>query len=455
MTQKTLTTWALACALSIGSAAATMAQDSSALIDALVKKKVLSAQEAEDVRADLIKENAQTNAGKLQLGNSITSLKLYGDIRLRYQYDSKEAQTANVAHDNQRSRERIRLRLGADFTLAGGFFGGVGLQTGQSADSANQTVNDYSDSSEGFNNYNIYISKAFFGWSNDYLTLIGGKQANPFYTTDLVWDSDINPVGAVEKFDIIKAIANLNGSSEIQSECPLGLSFVAGQFAYADNTEYATTSGSTSNLDAWLFDTQLIASYKFTPTVKLTVAPGYMTYVTGGLSTPTVKYSETPLTGKDAARDLSVITVPGDISFKVAGIKTKILWDFAYNTQGEDRASEVYKVTSYGHSGRDDIAWLAGIQLGENKKAGDWSILANYRQTGLDAVDPNLADSDFALGYLNMQGIKVGVNYNIADAVVAGITYYDAWNLRSDLVQSTVASVNSVQIVQVDLNIKF
>ncbi|XHR28998.1 MAG: putative porin [Chthoniobacteraceae bacterium] len=470
MTQKNLTTWALACALSLGSAAATMAQDSSALIDALVKKKVLSSQEAEDVRADLIKENAQTNAGKLQLGSSVTSLKLYGDIRLRYQYDNKQTQLAGADHDNQRSRERIRLRLGADFTLTGGYFGGVALQTSQAADSGNQTVADSSTGASGFGNYNIYISKAFFGWSNDYLTLIGGKQANPFYTTDLVWDADINPVGAVEKIDILKAIGAISrGDGEINSESPFGLSLVAGQLTYCDNNEY--NSDSDANTDTWLFATQLIASAKVTPNVKVTIAPGYMTYTAGNTADLnnetafTTTKSGTTLLGYSSQRDLSIVTAPGDISFKLCGLKTKVLWDFAYNTQGSKRAEDVYGMTGKNgvsaHSNRDDMAWLAGVQVGENKKAGDWSILANYRQTGLTSVDPNLNDSDFALGYLNMQGIKVGLNYNFADAVVAGITYYDAWNLRSDLAggQTTagqkIAAVNSVQIVQVDLNIKF
>ena len=37
------------------------------------------------------------------------------------------------------------LRLEADFTLNGGFFGGVGLQTAQASDSANQTVDSSID----------------------------------------------------------------------------------------------------------------------------------------------------------------------------------------------------------------------------------------------------------------------------------------------------------------------
>jgi len=533
MTQKNLTTWALAALCSLGCGAAALAQDSSALLDALVRKKVLTSQEAEDVRADLIKENMQTNAGKLQLGNSITSLKLYGDIRLRYQYDSTQNQIVaaeNDAHDTQKERERIRLRLGADFTLNGGFFGGVGLQTAQASDSGNQTVDDPTDGSAGFGNYNIYISKAYFGWANDYLTVIGGKQANPFYTTDLVWDPDINPVGAVEKVDLIKLFSGDTAealgyskagkaTSTVHSESPFGLSLVAGQFAFSDNgdsktsawtsdtkTNYATHDNAT---DCWLFDTQLIATAKVTSGVTATVAPGYMTYTngnTGYLNNATAFYTGTTATSGNlyvttgtgsaaqttyysSQRDLSIITAPGDVSFTICGLKSKVLWDFAYNLKGDARDEDILGltdiqvpvknasgvVTGYrnasgsltsatkvsGHKSQDDLAWLAGLQVGENKKAGDWSVFSNFRQTGIAAVDPNLNDSDFANGYLNMQGVKTGVNYNLTDFCVASVTYYDAWNLRSDLVggQATggqkIAPANSVQVVQVDLSVKF
>ena len=51
----------------------------------LVKKGVITDQEAEDVRADLVKENAATSAGKLKLSTSVTELELYGDTRVRYE----------------------------------------------------------------------------------------------------------------------------------------------------------------------------------------------------------------------------------------------------------------------------------------------------------------------------------------------------------------------------------
>jgi hypothetical protein len=59
------------------------AQDSGALLELLVKKGLITDQEAEDVRADLVKEHAATSAGKLKLSTPITELELYGDARMR------------------------------------------------------------------------------------------------------------------------------------------------------------------------------------------------------------------------------------------------------------------------------------------------------------------------------------------------------------------------------------
>src|SRR5471032_2525049 len=72
---------------------AVKAQSDGALLDALVKKGVLSDQEAEDIRASEAKDYATTSAGKLTLSDHITQLKLYGDARFRYEYLDEEPQT--------------------------------------------------------------------------------------------------------------------------------------------------------------------------------------------------------------------------------------------------------------------------------------------------------------------------------------------------------------------------
>src|SRR5437764_10752484 len=91
-------------------------QDAGALLDLLVKKKIISDQEAEEVRAELTKSTAETAAGKWKLSTPINEIELYGDARIRYESRWGETGSPNgldPAHDiYQRNRERYRLRIG-------------------------------------------------------------------------------------------------------------------------------------------------------------------------------------------------------------------------------------------------------------------------------------------------------------------------------------------------------
>ncbi|HSI85638.1 MAG TPA: hypothetical protein VK970_17785, partial [Candidatus Methylacidiphilales bacterium] len=89
--KSTLKTWLLSLGLMAMASTAVFAQDS-ALVEALVKKGILTNQEAEEIRTDLVKEYQKTGGGKIELGNHITKLKLYGDARLRYTWDQRSTQ---------------------------------------------------------------------------------------------------------------------------------------------------------------------------------------------------------------------------------------------------------------------------------------------------------------------------------------------------------------------------
>jgi len=89
----------LAAASFIFGGIAARAQDAGALLDLLVRKKIITDQEAEEVRADLTKEAAATSAGKWKLSTPITELELYGDTRLRYEYRSGQT-TGKSANAN-------------------------------------------------------------------------------------------------------------------------------------------------------------------------------------------------------------------------------------------------------------------------------------------------------------------------------------------------------------------
>ncbi|HWY39663.1 MAG TPA: hypothetical protein VNX27_02605 [Chthoniobacterales bacterium] len=114
-------------------------QDNGALLDLLVRKKLITEKEAAEVRAEF-KKQAATNpavpvdqprktqerydgktytetsvptekdpATKWKLSAPITELELYGDMRVRYEIRNGEDQTDDTL---QRNRERYRLRLG-------------------------------------------------------------------------------------------------------------------------------------------------------------------------------------------------------------------------------------------------------------------------------------------------------------------------------------------------------
>lgn len=71
----------------IASMAVTSFAEESAFIDALVCKGVLTKGEAEQIRAQARSDRTSDKlCGKVALGESGSSLKFTGDVRLRYQY---------------------------------------------------------------------------------------------------------------------------------------------------------------------------------------------------------------------------------------------------------------------------------------------------------------------------------------------------------------------------------
>src|SRR5947207_12819222 len=102
------------------------AQDAGALLDLLVRKKLITDQEAEEVRGELTKEAATTSGGKWKLSAPITEIELYGDARLRYEVRTAQSGRPDTitppGENTQRNRARYRLRLGLRGTLAADSF---------------------------------------------------------------------------------------------------------------------------------------------------------------------------------------------------------------------------------------------------------------------------------------------------------------------------------------------
>ena len=163
------------------------------LLDVLVRKGILTAKEAAEIKTET--ETYVTE--EVKQGNSyavpkwVQSIKLKGDLRTRYQYDKREAAT------QPRHRARIRARVGTIAQINNNMEVGVGIATG-AADprSTNQTLEDT------FSHKSINLDYAYFKWlvaQVKGLTVVGGKFERKDFLwvpTDMLWDSDINPEGA-------------------------------------------------------------------------------------------------------------------------------------------------------------------------------------------------------------------------------------------------------------------
>lgn len=119
-------------------------------------------------------------------------VKLSGDLRLRY--DMQRYDFGPPINNWVRDRGRYRFRFGIEVDPSETTELGFRLASGSGFQN---TTNQSFDSH--FRGKQIFIDRVWASWKpTKWLGITGGKQKNPFATTDLVWDPDVNPEGAAE-----------------------------------------------------------------------------------------------------------------------------------------------------------------------------------------------------------------------------------------------------------------
>jgi hypothetical protein len=480
----------------------TRAQDAGALLDLLVRKKIISDQEAEEVRAELTKQTAETSAGKWKLSTPVTELELYGDVRARYEYRGGET-AGNVAQPNdwyQRSRERYRLRIGLRGILADDWFFGIRLETSNKRNSTNVTFgNDGKSGTPEVPNGpfakdddGIYVGQAYIGYKGlPGTSLTVGRMPNPLITTLMVWDADINPEGVAEQwkhtFDFNlggggasvpptyskdgKAVASAGAASEPwKLKVDVFANFA--QFVYDDaNPENPLGARKTDdngnlipNTDAWLLAWQVGARFTFPKNLYFQVVPVLYNYTGSGDTfnsvfiggDPTLSNSDSLATNQFGIDHLLVLEIPAEFGFKIGELPVRIFSDFAVNFEADARA------TAAGHPGKGDqrYAYQIGAGIGQLKAKHDWQIQAFWMHNEQYSLDPNLIDSDFFDSRVNMEGVVVQAGYMLSDAVVFNLSYGYARRVDDSLGTGgfhdiPINPMEKYQIFQADLNVRF
>jgi hypothetical protein len=451
-------------------------------------------------------------ADKWKLSTSITEMELYGDIRLRYQYQGGRTDNTPLAapgpgvagfHDwQERERERYRLRLGLRGTLLDDWFFGLRLETNANGRSTNVTFGgDASSSSPGGGgpfakgDDTVYVGQAYGGYKGfPGFTFTGGRMPNPLVTTLMVWDPDINPEGLAEQWKHTFVFGGGSPPPPIYAKdgkdgkaiapgppeepfLKLDLFVNTAQFVYDGNiTQNPLGARSTAtqptgetqlvpNHDAFLLAWQTGARLEFPHILYFQLAPTLYNYTGNGKDfnihyqggDPNLTNAASLAQNQTGINSLLVLDVPAELGWKAWNIPMRVFGDFAVNFQAQERANAA------GHpaNGSQRYACQAGLGVGQLKNKNDWEIDVWYNRQEQYSLDPNLIDDDQTQSQLNLHGIGARAGYNLTAAVNLSLTYYYMWRIDKGLGTGGVpAAINinpldQYQFFVADLNFKF
>ncbi|MDR2462273.1 MAG: putative porin [Verrucomicrobiales bacterium] len=427
---------ALGAALTVTSVFAEGA-DGGALIDALIKKGVLTSQEGEEIRAEMLNDYATTPGGFLSVGSSaVKGLKLYGDARVRYEYD-QQARTNGTAQE--RNRNRYRLRVGAEYTFADGYSANVRLATGNKRNSTN------ADGGAGNSIYGlddtIYVDVASLSaeklFGADWLSASVGRILQPHnIAMGWTWDSDITADGGVLKL----------GSWKVADGVTLGTTH--GAYIWTDGTDNPFTGKGKS--DVWLFINQLDLGAKLGKNWKLRFSPGFVSAIGSGKNN---LITTTPAVNDVSDMNVFLLDVALDTPFFIEGVKGKLYGEYGVNLSADDFGKRVLA----NHDSGGNQFFLLGYQIAKGKGKGAWTLDATYAYYEALSWSAALIDSDWNGGKLNGHGIGLKLGYGLTDNVTASVNWRKSWRISSDISSSDLGggTQKASDLVQVDLSWKF
>lgn len=326
---------------------------------------------------------------------------LSGDMRLRYEgiYNrDQQNPDGSTSEMPNRERFRFRVRLAADGKISDEI--GAHVMLGSNDDTNKEATTSNQSFTYDFNDKSIYFYRAYADYKPKWLKgleLAGGKFKNTFLHTDIMWDPDVNPEGAYERY---------------QYDGPAGFR----PFIHLGQMEVNEKNLETD--DAALFIYQGGFDWKIGP-VEWTLAGSFYNwrnlentqyldkaqYRTGGGNT-FVKDASGSIHYAYEYRLAEAISV---VKFKLGPLPVKLIFDYIQNTDDDVPSDQ-------------DTAYYAGFGLGRDKDRGDWSINYKYARIEKDALIGSMNDQDFYGA--NRKGHKVFGSYMLLKNLKFSMAYF-------------------------------
>jgi hypothetical protein len=365
--------------------------------------------------------------GSVQAEGWADKVTLKGDIRHRFEWYAKSADSVYA----QRYRNRVRARIGVIGTPTDNLELGVQLASGGSDPvSTNQTFDD------AFTTKPVMLDRAYFKLDIvDGLWLEGGKYGVPWeLASSAFWDGDLAVEGATVgwdgDFDAFGPFVNLNylWVDEISSD-PADLMLHLGQ------------GGATFSFGG----------------VKLLVAANYFTYT--NIMEHGALYDDNFFGNSSIMTDSNAVVDPAD--------PTDTTWEYEHGYEfGYDVIQPSLKVgLKLGEfpiglyadlvynlgADENNMGYMFGLKLGKAKDPGSFEIGIDYGMLQRDCTQATFVDSDFGGGGTDVSGFKFGAKYQLNKYIQPGLTFF----YNTQKISSDAADQNGYLRVQADLAFKF
>ena len=384
--------------------------------------------------------------------------------------------------EDRTNQFRLRARLGMKAVISPEWTAGIRIGTG----SDNNPVSTTQNLGGGFAKKDIWLDQGYLNWKpTDELTLTGGRFANPFMSTDMLYSNDLNFDGVAAIFD-----HKLNRD--------WGVFGTVGAFP-VDYTNDTTTSNGFDKEESdnkWLYGAQLGAKWAINSNNRLKGALAYYRFddIQGQRSSPCAPWAGAPGCDTDGTRAAFMqkgnsVFLLRDITPNPANPTTtpqpqfvglasefnlldlNLVWDadlpedFKLRSQGNyihnlgydegdmRKRSEGQIVNNLNSNGEIESganAWMVQFTLGnalDLKKQGDWNLFAGYKYIQPDALPDGFNDSSFHLGGTNAKGYFLGGNYGLAKNVYATGRWLST--------EAVYGAPFDIDVLQLEINTRF
>jgi hypothetical protein len=326
--------------------------------------------------------------------------------------------------------------------------------------STNQTLG------QDWNKYSLLIDRAYLKYDPaDWFSVSAGRLPNPWFSTDLVWDEDLNFEGFAASLkgsfanNTLKPFLTV-GAFPLKEENPptargrmvKGIQGGA-QWDFMSNTKLKVGAAwyAFSNLEGRVED----------DTDYLAGNAGYGQYEYGAnlrqkgntlFRTNAVSDANASIWGLASRFRPLNLTASLDLAH-FDPVHVVLSGDYVKNT-AFDRA-EIRNRTGINLTDGKNYGYLYKITVGMPRveKRNDWQVSYAYRYLGSDAVVDAFTDSDFGMGGTNLKGYTLGLQYGLDRNTALGLRWYSAQAIDSFSLDP--AHRFAVDVLQADVNVRF